>query len=433
MIREIWNAIRGEQRTSLENPSISLSSPQAFSIIFGDAFKSATGIEVTVERALGVPALWAASNFISSTVASLPLQLFKTDTSGKRDLARSDPLYSLLHDVVNDDFVTSFKWRKQTMMSVLTQGRSFTYIERNKAMRPMNLWPLDPKTVTVERKDLRTRYHVQDGERKITYEAGEILDIPFMLLCDGVKHASPIATLKNAIGLAIAMEEYASRFFQNGGIPPLALNAPMASPGAIRRATAAIDDAARQAISEGRNVLYMPEGHELKPIGFKPEDGQLNDARLFQLREIARIYSIPPSFLQDLQFGTFSNTEQQDLHFVKHTLVQWLELWEQELNAKLFGARNTTRFVEFNVDGLLRGDFSTRMNGYAQAVQNAILAPDEIRGLENWPAKGGKAAQLLVNSTLTPIENAGEPQEPVQQELPLDQPEEGGQDDGEPE
>lgn len=393
-----------ETRASIEDPLIPLSSPEAYAMIFGEAFKSASGIQVTTEKALSVPAVWAAVNFISGTIASLPLQLHRSGNDGRAGLVRTDPLYTILHDVVNEDKVTSFKWRKQTMLSVLTQGRGLTFIERNRAQRVANLWPLDPKMVTVVKRDNRTKYQVKDGEKTITYDASEIIDLPFLLMADGISHMSPVATLKNALGLAIAMEEYASRFFQNGGVPPLALNGPMASPGAVKRSTSAIEDGVKQAMRENRNVLYMPAGHELKPIGYKPEEGQLNEARLFQLQEIARIYSIPPMFLQDLSKATLNNSEQQDLHFVKHTLTQWLELWEQELNAKLFNTRNVAnRFVEFNVDGLLRGDFKARMEGYAQGIQNAVLTPDEARALENRPKKGGKADELFINSASVPI------------------------------
>lgn len=160
-------------------------------------------------------------------------------------------------------------------------------------------------------------------------------------------------------------------------------------------------------------MLYMPEHHELKPVAFKPEEGQLTEARLFQIQEIARIYSLPPVFLQDLSNGTYSNSEQQDLHFVKHTLTHWLELWEQELNAKLLGvgASRRDRFIEFNVDGLLRGDFKTRMDGYATAIQNGILTMDEARVKENLPAKGGNADELFVNSASVPVDKISEQME----------------------
>jgi HK97 family phage portal protein len=147
----------------------------------------------------------------------------------------------------------------------------------------------------------------------------------------------------------------------------------------------------------------MPLMHELKAIGIDPEKSQLTDGRRLQLEEIARIYQLPPIFLQDLTHGTLSNTEQQDLHFVKHTLSQWIKAWEQECNLKLFGPRNRSKFVEFNVDGLLRGDFRTRMEGYAKAIQNAINTPDEVRAMENWPKKGGDADKLHIQGATVPL------------------------------
>jgi HK97 family phage portal protein len=395
-----------ESRASLENPNVSLSDPDALAKIFGDAFISASGVNVTTDKAFGVTAIWSAVNFIASTMAALPLQLFRDISDGNSEVLKSDPLYNIVHDVVNEDRLTSYKWRKMKMTSVLSDGRGYTYIERNRGMRVKNLWPLDPSTVTPKKEDNRTFYEVRDGRSIKTYEAGEIIDIPFLMMPDGLSHRAPIKTLKNAIGLAIALEEYASRFFQNGGVPPLALKGPPASPGAVGRATAAMDDAVKQAQQQNRNVLYMPLGHELAPIGFNPENAQLTESRKFQLLEIARIYSLPPTFLQDLEFGTFSNTEQQDLQLVKHTLSQWLKCWEQEMNAKLFPIGSRGRFVEFNVDGLLRGDFKTRMDGLAQGVQNALLTPNEARAKFNGaPLLGGD--QGFINSASVPIAGIG--------------------------
>jgi HK97 family phage portal protein len=118
------------------------------------------------------------------------------------------------------------------------------------------------------------------------------------------------------------------------------------------------------------------------------------------IEQIARIYSIPPTFLQDLTHGTFSNTEQQDLHFTKHTIKRWIEQFEQEMNLKLFGRNSNSQFVEMNVDGLLRGDFKTRMDGYAQGIQNAILTPNEARRRENLPDDAGGDGLLVQGATV---------------------------------
>lgn len=381
-----------ETRASLENPLVPLSDVGAWRSLLGE-WHGVAGVTVTAETALEVPAVWCAVNFIASTFASLPLQVFLNQDSG-RVTANKDPLYSILHDAPNEEW-TSFAWRKYSMVNTLIRGRALTFIERNKAGRVMNLWPLDPSKCTIERRDGRKRYIYEDGSRKVTYSASEIIDVPFMLCADGVSHVDPVAKLKGAVGLAIALEQYAQKFFANGGVPPLALYGPMPSPGAAARAAADVTQAVKDANSERRNVMIMPSGHELKPVGVDPDKSQMEEARRFQVEEIARVFDIPPVFLQDLTHGTFSNTEQQDLHFVKHTLRQWLKAWEDEMNLKLFAPRNRTKFVEFNLDALLRGDFKTRMDGWRSAVQGAIVTPAEVRDSENWPKYEGEGADKL--------------------------------------
>ncbi|WP_037135891.1 phage portal protein [Rhizobium leucaenae] len=389
-----------ETRASLENPSVPLSDVGAWRSMF-ETWNAASGVPVTVETALGVPAVWCAVNFLAGTLASLPLELFVKNEAG-REAAEANPLYAILQDAPNPEW-TSFAWRKYSMVNILTLGRAFTFIERNKAGRVTNLWPLNPLLVTVERRGGRKFYIYDEGARKIEYAASEIIDVPFMLEPDGLCHVAPIQRLAKAVGLAIALESYAEKLFLNGGVPPLALYGPVGSPAAASRAASDVTKAIRDANAERRNVLIMPAGHELKPVGIDPDKSQMIDARRYQIEEVARIFNLPPAFLQDLTHGTFSNVEQQDLNFTKHTLMQWLVAWEQELNLKLFTARNTKNFVSFNQDSLLRGDFVARMTGYATAVQNAILKPDEIRGLENWPAEGGEADKLYIQGATVPL------------------------------
>lgn len=389
-----------EARASLENPSVSLVDVSALSAAMGEWWHSASDVVVTDERALSVPSFTAATNFISGTVAALPLDMYERGTDGRT--AVSSGLGALLHDAVNDE-LTSFQWRKQAMMHVLAGGgRSYSFIERNVAGRVINLWLLDPTCVTPERVGGKKRYRYIEGGKTVFYKAAEIIDIPFMLKPDGLTHYNPVQLFKNALGLSIALEQYASRFFQNGGVPPLQLVGPLKSPAGIKRAATDITAALKAAREEGRAIMPMPDMHELKSIGIDPDKGQMTEARKFQLLEIARIFQLPPMFLQDLEFGTFSNTEQQDLHFVKHTLMQWLKLWEQEMNLKLFSARNTKNFVEFNVDGLLRGDFASRMSGYATGIQNAILKPDEAREMENRP-KAKYGDNLFIQGATVPL------------------------------
>jgi HK97 family phage portal protein len=211
----------------------------------------------------------------------------------------------------------------------------------------------------------------------------------------------PISQNKDAIGMAIAASRYGSKAFQSGGIPPAVLQGPFQSGAAANRASEDVAATTLKLAKEGRPIMALPLGHELKSIGFSPEAMQLLELQRFSIEQIARIYSLPPVFLQDLTHGTFSNTEQQDLHFVKHTVKRWVEQFEQEMNLKFFG-RGSDFYVEFNVDGLLRGDLKSRMEAYATSIQNGIRTPNEVRAIENMEAKE-KGDDLLIQGATVPL------------------------------
>ena len=395
---------RAAEERSLENPAVSLADAAAWEAFFGVNVGSASGETVTIERALGVPAVWGAVNFLSDTIASLPLKVYQRTENGNEVLS-GDPLLRLLHDAPNPE-ETSYDWRKGMLQDTLTIGRSFTFIERAPSGRVLNLWPIDPTIVSVNKRDGRTIYTVKastfSGVSEATYSAEEIIDLPFMLKSDRVGHYSPIYMLRNAIGLSIALESYASRFFANGGVPPLQLVGPFNSPEGAARASADVARAIKQARGANRNVLPLPAGHELKSIGTDPEKSQMIEARRMQIEEVARVYNLPPSFLHDLTRATFSNHEQAALSLTKHTIGPWLQRIEQELNLKLFDA-DGKRFVKFSIDGLLRGDFAARMSAHATAITHAIRSPDEVRALEDLPPMGGKAGELHIQGATVPI------------------------------
>lgn len=344
-----------------------------------DYLAASSGITVTIDKALGVPAVWAAVNFISGTIAGLPLHVYRKSRKGRVKVTTG--LAPILHDAVNDE-MTSFDWRKYTFERILTGGRAFTYIERDLRGNVMSLWPLTPEAMRVRISGGRREYRYKDGARENVYAASEILDLSFMSKPDGVSHAGPIHTNRDVVALAIAATQYGSKFFANGGVPPFAVTGNFQTGAALQRASDDLAAAVKKAAEEDRLALTMPAGLEIKSIGTEPEKTQLVEVKRFLIEEVARIYSLPPTFLQDLTHGSYSNTEQQDLHFAKHTLKRWIEQAEQEMNLKLFG-RGSSSYVEFSIDGLLRGDYKTRMEGHASAIQHGISTPDEVRELEN--------------------------------------------------
>lgn len=353
---------------------------------------------------MGVPAVQAAVNVISGTVASLPLQVFKQTGDGAVK-AKSDPLYRIIHDVVNADYLTSFAWRKYMVGRLLLKGRAYTFIERNGAGKVTNLWPLNPDKVTVKVQGWRRVYEYRDATGVKVYQASEIIDLVWMPGPDGHTHLDPLYLNRHAIGLAIAAERYASTVFENGGVPPFALETTATSPTAREKASTQTNAALKKGRAEGRMAIDLAPGDKLHKLGSDPAQNQMLELRAFQILEIARVFNIPPTFLHDLSKGTYSNTEQLDLAFVKHTLHPLLEMIEQELNAKLFSDRNRSNYVEFNLDGLMRGD-SSRIANFAAGVNSGLYMPDEIRATENLPpVKGGDRAYR--QGALVPLDSDG--------------------------
>lgn len=395
---------RGEPRSSLENPAMSLSDPAAWQSLL-DGWNSSAGPAVTIDTALGVPAFWCGVNFLAGLLASLPVHEFKRTAAG-RDRVTDTQLSAMLSGVVNDDLLTSFKWRKGLIVSALTTGAGRAYVEKNKAGVAVNIFPLETSKTRKVRAGGRIVYNYKGGSGPVTYKADEVIDITWLPKADGLSHYDPIKRMRDTIGLAIALEQYGAKFFRNGGIPPLALHAPAGSPGAMARAKSDTDAAVRKANVSGDNVLFMPVGTELKPIGIDPEKGQLIEGQRFVIEQFARFLSLPPIFLQDLTHGTFTNSEQQDLHVVKHVAGTWVQDLDQEFNAKFYGRDRKDHYVEHNLDGLQRGDFKNRMEGWARGVQGGFVTPNEARRAENRPDMPG-GDRLYIQGATVPIELAG--------------------------
>ena len=241
----------------------------------------------------------------------------------------------------------------------------------------------------------------------VRLKPSDVLHIPGLGF-DGLVGYSPIAMAKNAIGLAIATEEYGSKFFANGAQPSGVLE----HPGTIKDPQRVRDSWMSQfgGSANSNKIAVLEEGLKYTPISISPEQAQFLETRKFQINEIARIFRVPPHMVGDLEKSSFSNIEQQSLEFVKYTLEPWLVRWEQSIQRTLFSAEEKkTYFVRFNVEGLLRGDYASRMNGYAVGRQNGWMSANDIRELENLdriPAEEG-GDLYLINGNMLPLKDAG--------------------------
>lgn len=377
---------------------------------------STSGKRVNEKTAMQMTAVYSCVRILSETLASLPLHVYRYTDKGS-EKAKDHYLYKLLHDEPNPE-MTSFVFRETLMTHLLLWGNAYAQIIRNGRGEVIGLYPLMPDKIKVDRDDegriiyiyktvnLKTRNGAVFQENKVILEESDVLHIPGLGF-DGLVGYSPIAMAKNAIGMAIATEEYGASFFSNGATPSGILEHPgiVKNPEAMRESWA-------KGFSGGNahKVAILEEGMKYTPISISPNEAQFLETRKFQLNEIARIFRIPPHMIGDLDKSSFSNIEQQSLEFVKYTLDPWVNRWEQAIDRKLIKENEKDKyFVKFNVDGLLRGDYQSRMNGYAIARQNGWMSANDIRKLENQDLIGEEDGGdlYLVNGNMLPLKNAG--------------------------
>lgn len=383
-----------------------------FSLLFG---RTTSGKTVNERTALQTTAVYACVRILSETIASLPLHVYRYTEGGKAK-DTEHVLYTLLHDEPNPD-MTSFVFRETLMSHLLIWGNAYSQILRDRSGQVIGLYPLLPDQMSVHRSEKGKLYYVYNRYEEdnpnfqekgsIVLSQEEVLHIPGLGF-DGLIGYSPIALAKNAVGMTLACEEYGASFFSNGANPGGVLEHPgiLKDPGKVRDSWNAVYQGTRNA----HKVAVLEEGMSYKQIGIPPEEAQFLETRKFQINEIARLFRIPPHMVGDLEKSSFSNIEQQSLEFVKYTLDPWVVRFEQALKKSLLlPEEKKTHFIKFNVDGLLRGDYQSRMNGYAIGRQNGWLSTNDIRKLEELnPIPSEEGGDLyLINGNMTKLKDAG--------------------------
>ena len=383
-----------------------------YSFFFGG---TTSGKPVNEHTAMQMTAVYSCVRILAEAVAGLPLHLHRYTDNGGKEKAINHSLYFLLHDEPNPE-MSSFVFRETLMTHLLLWGNAYAQIIRNGKGEVIALYPLMPNRMRVDR-DTRgnlyysyTRYSDEAPTLNgitVTLRPSDVLHIPGLGF-DGLVGYSPIAMAKNAIGLAMATEEYGAKFFANGAAPGGVLE----HPGTIKDPQKIKDswNTAYQGSGNAHKVAVLEEGMKFQSIGIPPEQAQFLETRKFQINEIARIFRVPPHMVGDLEKSSFSNIEQQSLEFVKYTLNPWVIRWEQSLQQSLIlPSEKTSLFIKFNVDGLLRGDYQSRMNGYSVGRQNGWMSANDIRELEDMnriPAEEG-GDLYLVNGNMLPLSKAG--------------------------
>ena len=355
------------------------------------------------DKALTLTSVWNAIRLLSESVSSLPITVYRKENNGDKVEDVNNRIYNLIKFKPNN-FQNKITFFEYVMYSVLTDGNSYVQIVRDNSANPVQLIPLNPDYVNIFIKDNELFYQMDGGS---VLDSADVLHIK-LITDDGIEGLSPIDQCAKAINWSLSMEEFGSTFFKNGAKPSSVLSTDRAlSETAIERLKNSFNSSYAK-LKSSNSTIILEEGLSFKPISISPEQAQFLASRQFGIEEIARIFNIPPHMLKDLSKSSFNNIEMQSQEYVTYTLMPYLTRIEQEMNLKLFRTNELGKtFVEFNVNGLLRGDVKTRNEAYKTAIQNGYMSINEVRQKENLNSiEGGD--QHFIQMNMTTIENVGD-------------------------
>ena len=355
------------------------------------------------DKALTLTAVWCAIRLLAESVSSLPISVYTKQANGDKLEDTKSPIYNLVKFKPNyyQNKITFFEF---IMLSICTEGNSYVQIVRNNSGTPVQLICLDPSNVTVV---------VNNNELFYQVDGGAVLDSSDMLhfktiTDDGVTGLSPIDQCAKALNWGVSLEEFGSTFFSNGAKPSSILQTDRAlSDTALQRLKTSFNNNYGK-LKNSNSTIVLEEGLTFKPISISPEQAQFLSSREFSISEVSRIFRVQPHLLMDLSKSSFNNIEMQNQEFLTFTLMPYITRIEEEMNLKLFRTNELGKtFVEFNVNGFLRGDVKSRTEAYKTAITNGYMSINEVRQKENMNSiEGGDKHFMQMN--MTTIDKVGE-------------------------
>jgi HK97 family phage portal protein len=366
-----------------------------------------SGVEITDKTALQISVFWSCTKILAEDVATLPVFLYKKADKGKIK-AENHNLYQILKDEPNNEML-SINFLEMLMVNILLWGNCYIHKIYNNAGEIIELWPLYSQYMEIKRdKSGNLYYKYNESNNKKEFSKDEIINIVGLSI-DGIQGLSIIKYAAQSLGLTISTEKFGSSFFKNGSKPSGTLELPEGKRCNDKSQVRTEWNQLYTGTENAGKIAILENGMKYKQIGIPPEDAQFLQTRQFQIPEVCRWFRMPPHKAGDLSNATFSNIEHQSIEYVSNTLRPWLVRFEKSLSKGLLTQKEKKKFfIQFNVDGLLRGDFNTRMQGYATARQNGWMNANDIRELEDlnpMPEDAG-GDKYLVNGNMVPINEA---------------------------
>ncbi|MFD1675416.1 phage portal protein [Alicyclobacillus fodiniaquatilis] len=368
-----------------------------------------SGVHVTEETAMRFITVYSCVRVLAETLASLPLFVYKSPTGGNADVVPDHPLYELLYDQPNDEMDTA-TWRETQMGQLVLSGNCYSVITLNGRGNVVDIYPVpwthcqpfrDPA-------DMKIKYRITDRGQSLIYPAEKVFHVPGLGF-DGIMGYSPIRMTAESIGLGIAAEEFAARFYGQG-----------MNMGGVVEVQSEMSDTAFERFKndlEERGAgmhnswkpLILENGAKFNRIPMPLTDAQFVESRQMNRDDICGLFRVPPHMIANLDRSTNNNIEQQSLEFVKYTMLPYLVKWEKRISMKLLSAKDRQQgyYAKFNVEGLLRGDYLSRQQGLAVQRQNGVISANDWRKLEEMNSRSEPGADaLLVNGNMISVDNA---------------------------
>jgi HK97 family phage portal protein len=384
----------------------SFDKPWQWPSVFGNQTSSNAGVRVDEYKSMQLSAVYACVRLISNTIAMLPLALHQDIAEGKSVVASNKPLHRVLHQTANSE-MTSFSFKQTMQAHALLWGNAYAEKIIGGNGETFELWPLNPWSMHVESVNGKRKYTytLPDGSQQVmpNNKIFHIAGISF----DGIRGYSPIAVMRNEIGLGLALQDFGSKYFANG----TNLGGTLEHPGKLgdkAREHLKADIAENfQGLSNAQRMIILEEGMKYTKMNIPAEDAQFIESRKFQLEEIARYFGVQLHMIQNLDRSTNNNIEQQSIEFRTYAIQPWAVIWEQEIYRSLLSLKEQRDgyYGKFNLNALMRGDYKTRMEAYRTGIQMGLYSLNEVRKLEDMnPIEEEGGDTHWVNSAMIPIQ-----------------------------
>lgn len=396
-------------KNSLENPATSLADPDAWLLDAMGGGETESGVHVNRKTAIGYPPLWRGINLISGDVAKLPLNLFERSGEAGKEKAVDHPAHKLMRRKPNP-WMTANVFKRTMQYHALLFGNGYAAIFRS-LKTPVELVILSPTDTFPVQAQGRLWYVTKAANEQRRIPAEDVLHIRGLSF-DGLIGHSVLEVMAEALGLGMAAREFGSRFFGSGSNMSGVLMVPgKFKQEQIANAIASWEEMAR-GLKRAHKIALLQDGVKWQPTTISPEQGQFNETRQFEIREVANILGIPPHKLGDSSRTSYNSLEQENKSYLQDGLDHWLCAWEDECFDKLLTEKekaNDSHFFEYLREAYIQTDGETKIKMLVEQVNNGLLLPDEARAIQNLPPyPNGVGQKFRMPSNVMVVRDDGE-------------------------